>query len=60
MNSSQRVLIVDDEKVIAITLGRIFSGKGYEVRTAYSAEEALVLLSDGHRSWRFWMYRCRA
>lgn len=44
VNASQRVLIVDDEKVIAITLGRIFSGKGYEVRTAYSAEEALVLL----------------
>ena len=46
VNAARRVLIVDDEKVIAITLGRIFSGTGYEVRTAYSAEEALVLL-DG-------------
>lgn len=46
VNATRRVLIVDDEKVIAITLGRIFSGTGYEVRTAYSAEEALVLL-DG-------------
>ena len=36
-----RVLIVDDEKLIAITLKQIFSGKGYEVRTAASAEQAL-------------------
>lgn len=44
-NAAQRVLIVDDEKVIAITLGRIFSGTGYEVRIAYSAEEALSSLN---------------
>jgi DNA-binding response OmpR family regulator len=37
---------VDDDKVIAITLARIFSGTGYEVRTAYSAEDAIALL-DG-------------
>jgi DNA-binding response OmpR family regulator len=40
------VLIVDDEKVISITLGQIFRGKGYEARTAYSAEEAMPIL-DG-------------
>lgn len=45
VNAAQRVLIVDDEKVIAITLGRIFSGTGYEARIAYSAEDALALLN---------------
>jgi DNA-binding response OmpR family regulator len=45
VNGARHVLIVDDEKVIAITLGRIFSGIGYEVRTAYSAEEALTLMN---------------
>ena len=45
-NTAPRVLIVDDEKVIAITLARIFSSKGYDARTAYSAEDALPLLDD--------------
>jgi len=45
-NGIPRVLIVDDDKVIAITLAHIFVAKGYEARSAYSAEEAIPLI-DG-------------
>ena len=37
----RRVLIVDDERVVADTLGLIFSKNGFETRTAYSADEAM-------------------
>ena len=40
----KRVLIVDDEHVIADTLVTIFSAAGYESRAAYSAEGALDLI----------------
>jgi CheY-like chemotaxis protein len=40
----KRVLIVDDEHIIADTLVAIFSGAGYESRAAYSAEGALGLI----------------
>ena len=40
----KRVLIVDDEHVIANTLATIFSHAGYESRAAYSAESALELI----------------
>ena len=40
----KRVLIVDDERVIADTLVTIFSAAGYESRAAYSAEGALELI----------------
>ena len=40
----KRVLIVDDEHVIADTLVTIFSAAGYESRAAYSAEGALDLV----------------
>jgi CheY-like chemotaxis protein len=39
-----RILIVDDERVIADTLALIFGKRGYEARTAYSAEDALGLI----------------
>jgi len=42
----KRVLIVDDERLIADTLATIFSNKGYEARAVYSAEQALELISD--------------
>jgi CheY-like chemotaxis protein len=38
------VLIVDDERVVADTLGIVFSKAGYDARAAYSAEEALALI----------------
>jgi len=41
-----RLLIVDDERVIADTLATIFAQAGYETRAVYSAEEALALI-DG-------------
>ena len=43
-NTRERVLIVDDQDVIAITLTHIFQSAGYEARMAYSAEEALPLV----------------
>ena len=49
MSGSQqkkRVLIVDDESVIADSLATIFSSEGYEARAVYSAEQALQLFSE--------------
>lgn len=49
MSGSQqkkRVLIVDDESVIADSLAIIFSNEGYETRAVYSAEQALQLFSE--------------
>jgi CheY-like chemotaxis protein len=43
-----RVLIVDDEHVIADTLVIIFSSAGLEATAVYSAEEALVLVPEWH------------
>lgn len=40
-----RVLIVEDEEVVANTLGQILSGHGYDVRIAYSAEAAMQIIS---------------
>lgn len=40
------VLIVDDEEIVATTLQLIFSAKGYEARTAYSAEGAVEVLAE--------------
>ena len=44
--SSHRVLVVDDDKIVCITLARVFETNGYEVRHAHCAEEALELLAD--------------
>jgi len=45
---SRKILIVDDETTVADTLELIFATRGYEVRTANSAEEAIELLAQ----WR--------
>lgn len=37
----QRVLIVDDERLVADTLTLVFEKSGFEVATAYAADEAL-------------------
>jgi CheY-like chemotaxis protein len=42
--TAKRVLIVDDEPVIADTLVIIFVKAGYHARSAYSAEEALEVI----------------
>jgi DNA-binding NtrC family response regulator len=41
-----RVLIVDDEKVIADSLAAIFEKQGFQARAAYSAEEALEIIAQ--------------
>ena len=45
---AMRVLVVDDEHLIADTLALIFTSNGYDSRTAYSAEQALEMLEE----WR--------
>ena len=37
----QRVLVVDDDQLVADTLALIFEKNGFETKTAYSADEAL-------------------
>lgn len=43
-----KVLIVDDERTITDTLALILTGNGYDVRKAYSAEQAVDLIAQ----WR--------
>ena len=42
----RRILIVEDEKVVADTLGQILASQGYEIRIAYSAEDGLTVISQ--------------
>ncbi|HKF45742.1 MAG TPA: response regulator [Terracidiphilus sp.] len=42
--SPRRVLIVDDDPVVAESLALILSGNRYEVRVAYSAESATQII----------------
>ena len=44
--SEKKILVVDDEEVIRSTFELAFSKKGYTVRCAKSAEEALEILKD--------------
>jgi len=46
--TSRRILIVDDEVAIADTLAIIFRTQHYEVRVAYSAEDAIEVIAE----WR--------
>ena len=48
MAQEKRILVVDDEHVIADTLRAIFSQAGYAARATYSAEEALPVIDE----WR--------
>lgn len=41
----RRILIVEDEKVVADTLGQILAVNGYQIRVVYSAEDAIELIS---------------
>jgi CheY-like chemotaxis protein len=38
----QRVLVVDDDRLVADTLALVFGKSGFEARAAYSADEALA------------------
>lgn len=42
----RRILIVEDEKVVADTLGQILVAHGYEIRVVYSAEDALETIAQ--------------
>ena len=42
----RRILIVEDEKVVADTLGQILAAHGYEIRVVYSAEDAVSIVSS--------------
>jgi DNA-binding NtrC family response regulator len=42
---NHRVLIVDDEHAISDSLAQIFVLRGYSVKTAYSAEQAIEIVS---------------
>ena len=44
METTKRILIVDDEETLCDTLAFNLEADGYEVETAYSAEEALTLV----------------
>jgi CheY-like chemotaxis protein len=41
MNTKPQVLVIDDDAVVGRSFDRVLSGKGYEVRTAATGEEAL-------------------
>ncbi|HXS77053.1 MAG TPA: response regulator [Terracidiphilus sp.] len=41
----RKILIVEDEKVVADTLGQILGADGYEIRVVYSAEDAVTLIA---------------
>jgi CheY-like chemotaxis protein len=41
MNTKRQVLVVDDDAVVGKSFDRVLSGKGYEVSTALTGEEAL-------------------
>lgn len=43
METARRILVVDDEETLCEALGFNLEAEGYEVVTAYSAEEALTL-----------------
>jgi len=42
----RRILIVEDEKVVADTLGQILGANGYDIRVVYSAEDAVSVISE--------------
>ena len=44
METTKRILIVDDEETLCDALAFNLEAEGYEVETAYSAEEALTLV----------------
>jgi CheY-like chemotaxis protein len=45
-SAPQKILIVDDEAAVADSLHLILSGRGYEARAVYSAEQAIELLAQ--------------
>jgi DNA-binding response OmpR family regulator len=48
MENKYSILVVDDERLIVDLLNDYFTELGFDVRTAFSAEEALDILKNGH------------
>jgi len=48
MSQNYKLLIVDDEPGVTLTLKLIFEREGYQVTPAYTCAEALQLFRDGH------------
>lgn len=46
MNAPRKILVVDDDPVVAKSFDRVLSGKGYAVITARNGEEALSKISN--------------
>jgi CheY-like chemotaxis protein len=46
MNTKTQVLVIDDDAVVGRSFDRVLSGKGYEVSTALSGEEALDTMDN--------------
>lgn len=44
--AEKKILIIDDEKMICEMVGEAFRNNGYEVVTAFSAEEGLEILNS--------------
>lgn len=44
----QRVLVVDDDRLVADTLTLIFAKSGFQAQTAYSADQALAAARTFH------------
>jgi CheY-like chemotaxis protein len=49
--ASPRVLVVDDQKLIADTLAEILSESGFEAIAVYDAHQALEIASSFHPNW---------
>lgn len=48
MSRKPSILIVDDEVNVARTLQMVFQHEGYDVTTAHSCKDALIILSNSH------------
>jgi CheY-like chemotaxis protein len=46
LREKHKVLVIDDEVNVSDTLALIFTKEGYEARVAYSAEEAIEVISQ--------------
>ena len=46
MNTKPQVLVIDDDAVVGRSFDRVLSGKGYEVSTALSGEDALHTMEN--------------
>lgn len=46
IKKTARILVVDDDEMIALTLTAILQEQGYEVATAFNGKDAVALASE--------------